>query len=102
MEFVSGIVILIQNWVGIGLPVVIDFVNARVANSKIRFVLSVVICAVVALALNFNKVLEVNNWQDAGILAGQVSFIFAQAQIVYKLYWEKNPLRTKIIGQPVV
>src|SRR3990167_1752276 len=102
MEALAPIIIAVQNFHGLALPFVIDFVNRNILNSKIRFWASFVICVVIALAVNFNKVLEVNNWQDAGVLTGQVSFIFAQAQIVYKLYWEKNPLRTKIIGQPVV
>ena len=101
MEALVPIIVAVQNFHGLALPFVIDFVNRNILNSKIRFWASFVICVVIALAVNFNKVLEVNNWQDAGVLTGQVSFIFAQAQIVYKAYWENSKKRADLNLMPV-
>ena len=101
MEALTPIIAIIQNFHGLALPFVIDFVNKNIFNSKVRFVASLVICVVVALAVNFNKVLEVSNWEDAAVLTGQISFIFAQAQIVYKTYWEKSQVREDLKLAPI-
>ena len=47
---------------------------------------------VVAVVLNLDKL---NNPDE---LLGKASLIFAQAQIVYKTYWEKSEIREKMVG----
>ena len=49
--------------------------------------------AQVAVVLNLDKL---NSFDE---LLGKASLIFAQAQIVYKTYWEKSGIREKMVGE---
>lgn len=82
-----------QNLIGLILPVVIDFINKNIKDSKIRFGVSLAICAVVALVLNIDQFTS-GEW---GNLLEKISLVFMQAQIVYHTYWQNSQLREKIV-----
>jgi hypothetical protein len=77
--------------VGLILPPFIDFINKNIANSKVRFVVSLVVCSFVALALEFmNGTLKYANGQE---ILQSIALIFTSSQVIYKLYWEKSTMR---------
>lgn len=88
-----------QNLIGFLLPPVIDLVNTKVVNSNLRFILSMVISAVVALVLNpqlATDLLAGVNGGSVELLLKEVSLIWVEAQVVYKLYWEKSQPRERL------
>ena len=72
--------------VGLILPPIIDFINTRITDSRVRWVVSVVICALVGVLLNIGE-LDLADWAKSS------SVIFLSAQAAYKLYWEKSQAR---------
>lgn len=98
MELVPAILYIVQNYSGLAMPAIIDFVNQKVENSKVRFLISIVLSIALATLLNLDKVLA-SQWSE---LLGTVSFVFAQSQIVYKLYWENSKARAKVFGVDVI
>lgn len=68
------------------LPFIIDITNTKITNSKLRYVVSLLICFLIALAMNYNE-LDWNNVFESGAI------IFTAAQTTYKTYWEKSDLR---------
>lgn len=79
--------------VGLVLPFFIDFINKNIENSKVRYVISLVVCLGVAGVIRFP---ELTNG-DVGQVLQSAGIIFAEAQTVYKLYWEKSALRAKVL-----
>ena len=80
--------------VGLILPPFIDFINARITNSKLRFVVSLIVCTLVALVLEFmNGTLK---YADMSEVLTSVALVFTSAQVVYKLYWEKSTMRSVV------
>lgn len=69
------------------LPPFIDFLTKKVTNSKIRFGISLGVCILVGVAINFQK------FTGEEILES-VALVFASAQIVYKTYWKDASLRS--------
>lgn len=78
-----------QDFVGFILPPFIDMINKHIQNATARFWAAIVISLAVATCLNLDKL---NNFQD---LLGSTALVFAEAQIVYKTYWEGSKLRSK-------
>lgn len=76
--------------VGLVLPLVIDLINKRVDNSKIRFIISLVISIIVAIIINYDSI-------TSGEVLASGALIFTQAQIVYKTFYEKSNIRTKLL-----
>lgn len=79
-EFVTGMV----------LPIVVDQINKKIADENVRYLVSVGVCIVVAVAFNYQKLSLQNIAASAGI-------IFAAAQSVYKLGWKNSELRQKFL-----
>ena len=80
--------------VGLILPPFIDFINARITNSKLRFVVSLIVCTLVALVLEFmNGTLK---YADMSEVLTSIALVFTSAQVVYKLYWEKSTMRSVV------
>lgn len=80
--------------IGLVLPPFIDFINAKITNSKLRFVVSLIVCTLVALVLEFmNGTLK---YADMSEVLTSVALVFTSAQVVYKLYWEKSTMRSVV------
>jgi hypothetical protein len=79
--------------VGAFLPPFIDFINQRVVDSRVRYVISLLI----SLAIGF-VVSLVSGELNAGDVFGGGAIVFAAAQTTYKTYYEKSEVRTKLFG----
>lgn len=75
--------------VAILLPALIDLLNRKVKDSDARFWISVGVCAVVGLAIDYfdGGVLTIDSASES-ILA-----TFGIAQLVFKGVWEKSQMR---------
>ena len=80
-------------FIGFLLPPVIDVVNVRVANEKIRYLISMLICLMVAVIAKWNELLlgDVEGFLKSG------GIIFAEAQTVYRMFWKKSEVREKML-----
>lgn len=83
-----------QNLIGLILPPLVDVINSKVANSNIRFLISIAICLVVACLSNIDKI-KAGDWNS---LLANAGIIFTEAQVVYKLYWDKSKVRERMFG----
>lgn len=77
--------------VGAVLPVFIDLVNKKVGSHKVKYVVALVVSAAAGAALHYTELSLTGN------LLGTIGVIFAEAQTVYKLYWEKSEIRAKTV-----
>lgn len=96
-ELISAIIGLVQTWHGPLMPFLVDAITQYVENSKWRFVISILTTLLVTSLLNLDKLLT-GNYAE---LLGTVSFVFVQAQIMYKLYYEKSDARAKVFGDDI-
>ena len=83
-----------KDYVGIVMPFFIDLINRKITNSNWKFVVSLVLCLVVAVVVNLNQLLG----GDITVVIGKIGLVFTEAQIIYKLYWMNSQARTKLIG----
>lgn len=95
------IVSLVQTWHGLALPVLIDVINQYIANSKVRLWIAFIVCVTVSGILNYQEVLSISNWSDAGVVLAKMSFIFTQAHLVYKNFWENSQARVDLFGRSI-
>jgi len=79
------------DFIGFIMPPIIDAVNQFVPDSRFRFWVSLLICAVIAALVNLDKITT----EPTTVLL-KVGFVFAQAQIIYKQYWEKSTVRDRM------
>jgi hypothetical protein len=101
MEIVATVVYLSQNYIGLLMPPVIDFVNGKLPGDrykKCRFILAIMVSVLVGSLINLDKVIA-GDWSD---LLGMISFIALQGQMVYKLYWENSTPRVKMFGAGII
>lgn len=77
---------------GAVMPPVIDLINRKITNSKIRYVISMVICLVLGTIFNLGEL-------NPGDILASGAIIFAAAQTVYKTYYYKSDVRAKIFGE---
>ena len=83
---------------GLLLPVVIDLINRKVKNSDLRFWVSVLLCGVVGVVLNFIQTeFRFDSVQlGADSIAMSVMATFGLAQLSYKGLWEQSSLRKRL------
>ena len=79
--------------IGFILPPIIDLINKKIANSRTRFVVSLVLCVLVAVGVNYK------NMTFGSELLASVALIFTEAQFVYNLYWKKSLVRARFLSQ---
>lgn len=81
--------------IGLLLPALIDLVNRKIVDSDLRFWVSVAICSVVGLGINFLT----TGFQFVDAMAGfqsltaSIMSVFGLAQLAYKGLWEKSQVR---------
>lgn len=78
--------------IGLILPPFIDLINKHVANSKLKFAISLVVCLVAAVVVDFNKI----NFSDPTAFFASAGVIFAEAQAVYKLVYDQSALQYRV------
>ena len=69
------------------LPPFIDFLTKKVANSKVRFGISLGVCILIGAIISF-KEFKVEE------LLQSIALVFTSAQIVYRTYWKNAALRS--------
>ena len=72
------------------LPPLIDLVNRYVPDTKLRFLVSLVVSVILGGVLAFLQFGD-EIWQNAGL-------IFAAAQTVYKLWYKDTAAHTRLRG----
>lgn len=83
--------------VGFALPPFIDVVNTKITNSKVRFVVSLVVSLLIGLVtVFFTEGLDFSN--PSNILLGAAA-AFTTAQVTYKQYYENSKARTAVKAQ---
>jgi hypothetical protein len=96
-EIARAIIDVVQVWHGPILPVLIDYLNQYIPDARARFLVSVLVCISITSLLNLDKLIT-GDW--AGLI-GTIGLVFTQAQIMYKLYWEKSDARVAIYGRQI-
>lgn len=81
-----------ENLIGFILPPIIDLINKRVPKSNLRYIISLLVCLIIAAVLNV-KELQFGNSESFLVSFG---LIFGEAQTVYKLYWSESKARTNL------
>jgi hypothetical protein len=82
---------IIELVAGAFMPFLIDILNRKIANTQLRYFVSMGVCLVLGAILNIGKL-------NAGDILTSGSIIFAAAQTVYKTYYEKSALRQTAFG----
>ncbi len=72
--------------VGAVLPTLIDLLNRKVKNSKVKYAISLVVCLLVGVLFNLKAL-------DVADVLGSGAIVFVSAQTVYKTYWDKSKAR---------
>jgi hypothetical protein len=80
----------LQNLLGFFLPPVIDIINNRIADTRVRYLVSMAICLLIGIILNLDKLGNV----DA--LLENISIVFITAQTTYNLYWKNSDARDSL------
>lgn len=81
------------DFLGFLLPPFIDTINSRIANSQLRFWVSVLFCTVVATGLVFMETPSNDYRIFIPLIAQQALRVFGMAQLTYKAVWEKSGAR---------
>ena len=76
---------------GFVLPVAVDFINKRIKNHKIKYVVALLLSVVVGALFHINEL------TNAPEVLATIGIVFAESQTIYKLYWEKSELRAKML-----
>lgn len=77
--------------IGIILPPFIDLVNKHIQDKRIKFLVSLLVCIVLGIMLEANKL----KYSSAEDILGSIALVFASAQTSYRLYWKGSTLRGK-------
>jgi len=78
-----------ESLIGVILPPIIDLVNTKISNEKVKFVVSFLICSAMGVAVNYPKLKFVSLEE----VLGSIALIFAGAQASYRLYWKTSNIR---------
>lgn len=81
--------------IGILIPAFIDLINRRVKDSDVRFWISVAVCAVVGIAVNYIQTLFVfpSLMEAVEAVSKSILVVFGLAQLVYKAGYENSSFR---------
>ena len=86
---------------GLVLPPVIDLINRKVLDSDVRFWISVLVCAVVGIAMKYLEtngfVGYANMYSLAEDTAKTILVVFGLAQLSFKAGYENSRIRSKFI-----
>lgn len=75
--------------VGFILPPFIDLINRKIANDKLKYAVSMVVCLGISALF---KMSEIKSGDILEVLQSG-AIIFAEAQTVYKMYWKGSDER---------
>jgi len=81
-----------QNLIAFVMPFLIDMVNHRVQDTRLRFLFAWGACIVAGIFLHLDLVAS-QNWDQLG---ANVVTIILTAQATYALYWKDSTARVKV------
>lgn len=86
-----------QELIGFILPPFVDLINRNIPEDQTskKFLVSVGVCLIVAVAIKWNS-LTAGSVDEA---LGSFALIFTESQAVYKLYFKDSYLRSKLFGK---
>jgi hypothetical protein len=76
----------IQAIVGLVMPPVIDLINTKITDTKVRYIVSLLTSLILGLLFSWNEL----DWQN---IFASASIIFAASQTTYNLYWKNSSTR---------
>lgn len=83
--------------VGVVLPPLVDLINGRIYDSKVRFWVSMLAALIVAFVMELIAgTLSLENILVSG------SVVFATAQVVYNQYWKRSNKRSLVVPEDVL
>lgn len=90
-----------MNLIGVLLPPLIDLVNKHFKDSTVKFWISVVICAVVGIGINWLQTAFkfMSSMEAADSIAASILATFGTAQLVYKAVYEDSKMQDTIRGE---
>jgi hypothetical protein len=74
------------------MPILIDLVNKRVPNSKVRYVIAINACLILGALFNYDRL----SLENIPKVLESFATIFTSAQTAYKLYYENSHVQAKI------
>ena len=80
------------NLAGIILPPLIEIINKDIPDERQRFLIACTICFAVAVVFRWDSVAS----SDPQKFIATLGLIFAESQMVYRLYWKSSVLRVKL------
>lgn len=75
---------------GMLMPPIIDVVNRKISSSTLRYIISLVVCILVGVLMNWGEISLENILQSGAI-------VFASAQSTHKIYWSGSSVRAKFV-----
>ena len=81
----------VQILIGILLPIFIDVVNKFVKHSRVKYLVSLVVCVLVGFAVSFFE----GKLNPTEVL-GSAAVVFLAAQTAYKTFYNTSKIRVRI------
>lgn len=79
----------LQALIGFIMPPIIDLINTRVANQRLRYIISLLISLLLGVLFTWDQL----NWQD---VLQSATIVFAASQTTYNLFWKDSQQRTAL------
>lgn len=102
MELIQSI----AAWIGTNAPYLIGFLlppfvqvlNRDIPeNGRSKFIVTTIVCFLVAVILNWRTIFAETDWGSVEATLATFSFILAQSEIAYRLYFKNSALQQRII-----
>lgn len=77
--------------VGFFLPPLVKIINRDVKTSRERYIVTLIVCFIVAGVLKFNEIMA----GDPELFLGSMALIFLESQTVYRLYFKPEVIPIK-------
>lgn len=84
--------------IGFILPPFVQVINKDIPeDGKSKFVVTGLVCMAVALILNWKAIFFETDWTSIEATLATFSFILAQSEVAYRLYFKNSALQQRII-----
>jgi len=80
---------------GVIIPPIVDWLNREVHSEQEKFIVTLLVCGVFAVAFKWNELMMGSSDQ----IFSSFTLIFIESQIVYKLYFKSSGLRVAFLDR---
>lgn len=94
--WINAVAVIAPQLIGFLIPPLVTVVNQKITNSKVKFMMTMLVCFVVAGLLNIQKLATSNSWVDIEAFLNSLLLMFSESQVVYRLYFKGSTLEAKI------